>query len=55
MPVYRRVLLKEISDYQHVALMLSEHHASVEKFFDHKGEEKQDRTINNFRNNRYPY
>jgi len=33
--------LKEISDYNHVAIMLSPHSMSVEKFFDREDEEKQ--------------
>ncbi len=55
-------ILKEISDYQHVAVMLSVQHVSVERFFDRGDEEKQfllqqikfsenpENTLNNFKN-----
>ncbi|MFT4004554.1 MAG: hypothetical protein QM683_02455 [Lacrimispora sp.] len=54
-------ILKEISDYHHVAIMLSEQHVSAEKFFDRGDEEKQfllrqiqlsedpENTLNNFK------
>lgn len=34
-------LLKEISDYNHIAVMLSPQSMSVERFFDHNDPEKQ--------------
>ena len=34
-------MLKELSDYNHVAIMLSPHSMSIERFFDREDEEKQ--------------